>query len=162
MELKFEIKEITVQTAMEIWRSHLWQNSPHPVKPLSSMLFMGGYDLSIYENAIPKYWAIVDGADKIIGVNSAFESSPGQFRSRGLWVHSDFRKQGIGASLLVQAIEHAKQQGAQLIWSFPRQDSLSTYENVGFIKCSDWVTEGTSFGPNCYAVIRLSGQPIDS
>ena len=147
---------ISEKVILETWRTHLWKDRVSPVRPMSSMLFLGGYELTIYEKAVPKYAGVYTDQGEIIGVNSIFLTQTDEVRSRGLWVKESHRRLGVGKQLLEWAICESIKCGAQRVWSFPRQDALFAYESVGFSKCSEWQIVDTEFGPNCYAVRYLN------
>mgnify|MGYP002364536622 FL=1 len=49
------------------------------------------------------------------------------------------------------ATAQAKKENCSLIWTFPRESSISFYESVGFKRVGEWVDSG-EFGPNIYAL----------
>ena len=95
--------------------------------------------------------------DKIIGVNSGFEtglSEQSYYRSRGLWVNPKHRKQGVASMLLNATIEDAQKKECDWIWTCPRKGALAAYRSVGFIKVSEWFSD-SQYGPNCIAARYL-------
>lgn len=134
------IQSITWDVIYPIWRNYLWPDRLSSIDTHSAMLYLGGHDMSnfIYNPYYIGYY--VD--DKLVGVNSAHKCIDGSFRSRGLWVHPNHRKKGIGQALLRQIIEFKG--NSTFVWSYPRQTSWSTYERVGFKRTSDWQVSETS------------------
>lgn len=142
-----KIKKITFEDVLPIWQTQLWPGRKD-IKPMSSMVFLGGYNMSIY-NYVPTYWGIFKNG-KLIGVNSGFRTDSNVYRSRGLYVFPEYRNQGLSKILLSATIDQGVEEGCNLIWSLPRKDALYAYEAVGFVKCSDWLSENMVSGPNCY------------
>lgn len=96
-------------------------------------LLITGYDESILTNdewKVTFFGAEDDG--KIVGVNSGFKTTPTQYRSRGLFVLPECRKQGIGSKLLQATCDQGEKEGAQVIWSYPRRNAMPCYNKVGF------------------------------
>lgn len=143
----------TFEEVLPIWREHLWPGRSSPIRAQSSMLFNGQNDMSIYNNHVYFYKAVVDNC--VAGVNSVFEISSGEFRSRGLYVFPDFRKQAIGQRLLEEAIRYAKARGGKTIWSIPRAQALATYKNAGFEHSHAADETQVEFGPNVYVIKKI-------
>lgn len=102
---------------------------------------------------VPTFFGYISNGN-IIGVNSGHATTEG-YRSRGLWVHPQHRKQGIGQQLLLKTILQAKKENADLIWSYPRKTSWTTYESAGFELVSDWAVSETS-SSNAFCVKKIS------
>lgn len=143
------IKEIDFDTISIIWKNYLWP-SRDDINPVSSMTYHQTYDMSIYNNKPFFVGLFLD--DVIIGVNSGFKTSNDYYRSRGLYIHPGYRNYGYSKLLLNSIIKKAREEKYKYIWSFPRKESLKPYENVGFIKTSDWIKENVFSGPNCYVL----------
>ena len=56
-----------------------------------------------------------------------------QFRLRGMATHPDFQGQGAGAQLLQFALEHLKEQHADLLWCNARVKAMAFYERAGLV-----------------------------
>jgi GNAT superfamily N-acetyltransferase len=99
----------------------------------------------------PKFFGYIIN-DNIVAVNSG-HACPNQnnYRSRGLWVDPNYRKQGIAQQLLTATIKQGHQEGYTQIWSYPRRSSWSTYQAVGFELISDWNASETSES-NAYCI----------
>jgi len=149
MDNKFVIHTIDFDIISAVWKQQLWTNRKSEICPMSSMQFLGGTDMSIYEKYVPSFWAVFDN-DNIIGVNSGFATADTRYRSRGIWVDPDYRNKGIAQLLFGQIDKQAKQENKSVCWSIPRKTALPAYEKAGYVKCSDWFNEGMEFGPNCY------------
>ncbi len=143
-----DLRVITFEEVYPIWDKNLWNGRLSEIKSMSSMMFLEGYDMTIYSKYIPKFWGLYD--ENLIGVNSGFQSSEFEYRSRGLWINKNYRKRGYSSYLLNAAINEALVLGCEKIWSIPRKAALKSYEAVGFSRCSNWTDEGMEFGPNCY------------
>jgi GNAT superfamily N-acetyltransferase len=122
---------------------------------MSSMQFMGGYDMDVYERYTPWFIGAYDGTN-LIGCNGGHQSSNDMYRSRGLYVKPDYRKNGIGKQLLLGTISFARTETqCNYIWSIPRHGSHWTYLSVGFSLASPWFNDKVEFGPNCYVNMKL-------
>jgi GNAT superfamily N-acetyltransferase len=148
-----KIKEISFDEILPYWQL-LWANRKSPIEPMNGMLFRSGYDLQLASKYVPYFIAIVI-ENKIVGVNSFFQTDLESFRSRGLYVLPEYRNQMLGQILLNETVLMAKDKKAKSIWSFPRQSAVSTYQKVGFELVGSWIEEGVEFGPNIYAIKYL-------
>jgi ribosomal protein S18 acetylase RimI-like enzyme len=136
------IKRITWEEILVIWQKELWLNRSSPIESNSAMNFLSGYDMGNMATRPTFFGYIID--EKIIGVNSGHGCRDGSYRSRGLWVHPNCRKKGIGRSLLQEAVNQGMKEQCKMIWSYPRQSSWPTYSGVGFKLASDWQPSETS------------------
>ena len=76
--------------------------------------------------------AEVDG--RIVGsVNYQIRDSKGETFISGLYVHPDFRRNGIGSGLLSLVEKEARQRGLKRVGLNVRDEAHSFYENLGFI-----------------------------
>ena len=136
------------------WEDYLWpgRDDIEPIvgqtigEPLS-------YDSSIEKNEVSFF--VAKCGNKVIGVNSGFNTTPDYYRSRGLWVHKSFRRKGVALKLLQMTIEDAIHKKNLYVWPIPRESALSTYEKAGFKKVSEFINENMKYGPNCYALWSL-------
>jgi len=140
---------ITFEEIYPIWRDYLWPNRISPIEPVSSMLHIRKNDVKNFEYT-PDFFAYYLN-DKIIGVNSGHMCCDNSYRSRGLYVFPEYRKQGIGKALLLAAIDKGFSNKADFVWSYPKKDSWKTYCSVGFELTSDW--EESETGINAYCKI---------
>lgn len=145
------IKQITFEEILPIWTNHLWPNRTSPIEPHSAMLFKEKYDMQNYKYPASFFAYYIN--DNIIGVNSGHRTFDDGYRSRGLYVMPEYRKKGIAKKLLLHTIEQGKIEGAQFIWSYPRQPSWKSYESAGFELASDWRDDET--GVNAYCILRI-------
>lgn len=146
------IKIVSFEQAKEVWSRYLWPSRVSPIESNSAMNFLNGYDMrSMYTT--PTFFAYVQD-DKIIGVNSGHMCGDNSYRSRGLYVSTEYRNQGIGVKLLLETISQAKKESANFIWSYPRQTSWNTYQKAGFMLASDWEISETS-DSNAYCRLDL-------
>jgi len=134
------------------WKNNLWPGRSE-INPIVGMTYDKGFDIEIEKNQ-PRFF-IAKTDDKVIGVNSGFNTSPDYYRSRGLWVHQNFRNRGVATQLLLMTVEEAISNNNSYMWTIPRKDALSTYENIGFKKTSKFTHENMLYGPNCYALLNL-------
>ena len=153
----YEVKEIGWEDIKPIWETHLWPNKKNGVAKTNEWTWKWtdnflGKDKEMAKNAHPTFFGIEDD-DSIVCVNSVFVTDTGIFtyyRSRGLWVNPEYRKQGLSKLILIHCLEYARSNGGSWVWTVPRQSSLKSYLNAGFVKKSDWFDDG-QFGPNCIA-----------
>lgn len=149
-ESELEIKRISFEEIFPIWRDQLWPQRKDPIRTHSSMTLEGQYDMSIYQNSEAIFLGIFDGRN-LIAVNSCHLSSTKHLRSRGLYVHPLWRGQGLAGKLLRATFEEARSLGAELVWSYPRQEALQVYLRQGF--------EETAFPPrtetNSYVIRKI-------
>lgn len=153
--LQSSLRELSYDEIREFWNAHLWPNNPHSLRPVSSMLFGGGYDPGIKERYPAVYFGLFV-EERLVGVNSGHFTSPVDFRSRGLCVLPEFRGRGLGASLLRAVIHHAREEGAARIWSYPRESAWAVYEKQGFHLTGRRLRESD---PNHYAFLDF--RPVE-
>ena len=159
------VEESSFEEIFEIWDKKLWPNRVSKIEERSALkwtsnlyLTWGNIEIkkdrkSIWENKTT-FWKITDG-DIIVGVNSGFKTENTIYRSRGLWVHEDYRGYGLSTQLLKATLEQAKNEQCSHIWTMPRKSALVAYEKVGFRKIGKWFDETVEFGPNCLAIMKL-------
>ena len=147
------IRHITFDEILPIWRDELWTNRTSAIEPVSAMMIDGSYDLHNFDYT-PSFFAHKDKG-VIVGVNSGHMCCDGSYRSRGLYVHPNYRKQGIGKNLLLATINQAKIERARYVWSYPRKESFSVYGNVGFFLASEWREDEN--GVNAFCIWEATG-----
>jgi GNAT superfamily N-acetyltransferase len=116
------------------------------------MVYLSGHNINNMNFSPTFFGYFVD--DTLVGVNSGHLCDDNSYRSRGLWVDDAHRGYGYGKHLLQAAIDQAKLESADYIWSFPRKTSWRTYKSVGFKKTSTWVKSDTSEA-NAFCIINL-------
>ena len=144
-----EINKITYDEIKELW-DLLWWDKYYP-KSGVILLEWGKRDASIHENydiEVSFFGAYIN--DKLVGVNSGFCPCEFQYRSRGLYVLPEYRRQGIATKLLDATEEQGRKEGRFIIWSVPRKEALSTYKKYGFLQLSNFF-KGT-WGENCFVM----------
>ena len=142
------IEIIDFQTILPYWQQFLWPNRKSEINPISTIKYMGGYDMNIKNNT-PTFWAIFDDK-KIVGVNSGVKTSIDGYRSRGIYILGDYRGKNLSNLLFSELEKQAKIEQCSYIWSMPRKGSHYSYLKYGFVQTSDFFDEGVEFGPNCY------------
>jgi len=147
-----KVTKISFETIFKIWSEHLWNDRRTPIKHISSMLYLGGYDMSIYNND-PTFFAIKVN-DKVVAVNSGHMTIDGYYRSRGLWVDEQHRKKGFTYLLFDALYNHAITEKSKYIWSYPRLNSVGAYVKNGFTISS--VIEENELGPHYYVIRKVS------
>ncbi len=146
------IKEIDFKTIKEIWEQNLWPGRKN-ITPLSNLRYKDIPNILISRQYTSKFFAYyID--NEIVGVNSGHPSSRIHYRSRGLWVDPEHRKQGIGTNLLIYTVEQAKKENKLFCWSLPKKQSLGAYLSAGFEQTSDFFETETN-KLNCYVIKEL-------
>jgi GNAT superfamily N-acetyltransferase len=148
----FDVTEIKFLDILPIWSNYLWLDRASAINPMSSMLYQGGYDMSIYKKYSPIFFGVFLN-NKLIGVNSCHCTDESVMRSRGLYVYSQFRKLGIGETLLLHTINHSMNENCSLIWSLARKEALSVYIRAGYKVTSEEIK--TETGTNFYVSYNL-------
>ena len=117
----------TFQDVKNIWNEKLWPNRKSTIKEMSSMQYLDGFDMAIYEKYKPTFF-IVKHQDKIVGVNSGHRTKDRLYRSRGIWVDPEFRRYGVAQILFDMTEKQAKKENCDAVWSMPRKSALPAYE----------------------------------
>lgn len=146
-----EFKEVRYEDILPVWENQLWPGRTD-IKPMSSMKFLKGYNISIYNKYKPYYIAAYRD-NEIVGVNSGHPVTENMYRSRGLWVDPSMRGQGIAKTLLVHTDEQAAKAKCEYIFTVPRKDSQYPYLSVGYNLVGDW--HQTDTGINIWAIKHL-------
>lgn len=141
------IVNLSFEEIYPFWKNYLWSDRISKIETHSAMLFLSGFDLKNF-NYKPSFFGYTIN-NQIVGVNSGHYCLDDSYRSRGLFVLKEYRKQGIGVKLLTRTIEQGKHENAKLVWSLPRLDSWKTYEAAGFNLVSDWHKTETSTNAYC-------------
>lgn len=145
------INTISFKEIYQIWSTQLWPTRQSIIETHSAMNFLGGYDMKNMIS-IPTYFAYkLD--NKIVGVNSGHLCHDNSYRSRGLFVFPEYRKQGIGKQLLLATIDQGINEHADYVWSYPKQTSWLTYQAAGFNLVSIW--EQSELDLNAYCQLKL-------
>jgi GNAT superfamily N-acetyltransferase len=132
-----DIKSISFAEILPIWKNDLWPNRVSEITATSAMCFLGGYSYENMEGSPTFLGYFVN--NELVGVNSGHYTKHNDgYRSRGLYVFPEFRRQGIGIALLKATIAWAKNENATMCWSYPKYTSWKTYQTAGFILASDW------------------------
>ena len=100
------------------------------------MLFKQGHDLKNF-NYNPTFFGYYYKG-QLAGVNSGHMCVDNSYRSRGLYVFPEYRKIGIGKQLLIATVMQGHKEKADFCWSYPRINSWSVYESVGYKLSTDW------------------------
>ena len=107
-----------------IWYDKLCPGRISKIEPMSSLCWRLPSkivkDGSIFESYSPTFWVVKDNwavkdNEKIIGVNSGFRTDEKVYRSRGLYVDSAYRRQGISQILFRQAILQGKKEELEIL-----------------------------------------------
>jgi len=145
------ITETDWYTIKYIWKHYLWPIRSSAIEPHSAMLLDGTYDIKNFDNKAT--FLVYHENGSIAGCNSGHLCSDNTYRSRGLYVFPEYRKKGIGKELLKSTINIGIEQQANLIWSYPRYESWSTYSSAGFTLAGQW--EKSETGINTYCILKV-------
>jgi len=145
--VELKTQRITFETILPIWSSKLWPDRASAIESHSAMTwpFEGDpepINMSIFEFE-PVFWGVYF-KDKLIGVNSGHRTTDRQYRSRGIWVDPEYRKQGVSQSLFIMTEHQAKLEKCDMIWSIPRKTALKAYTKFGFSTVGGYINTETS------------------
>jgi GNAT superfamily N-acetyltransferase len=140
------IKTIDFEVISKVWANDLWPNRKD-IETHSAMNFLQGYDIKNMTSKATFLGVYFD--DTLAGVNSGHMCHDRSYRSRGLFVYEKYRNMGIGKMLLQRTINQGFSEGAEFVWSFPRQPSWRTYSSVGFTLVTDFQKSDFSYNAFC-------------
>ena len=148
-----ESKSISFDEISSIWQTELWPKRVSPIETHSAMTwpFDGNpiqYDMDIF-NYEPTFFGVFNDGS-LVGVNSGHRTKDTMYRSRGIWVNSNFRKTGVAQILFNMTESQAVAEGCNLIWSIPRKSAVKSYTLFGFKTVGNYFDKGMEFGPNIY------------
>ena len=152
-----KIIRLSFEQITNVWQNNLWPDRVSPIESHSAMTwpFEGNpeqYDMNVF-NYPATFWGVyID--DKLIGVNSGHKTSDTQYRSRGIWVDPQYRKQGVAQNLFNMTKHQAVLEKSDMIWSIPRKTALPAYTKFGFQTVGDFITTETS-DANIYVKLSL-------
>lgn len=152
--MQLKIEQVSFDIVLPIWYNKLWINRKSDIKSMSSIQYLGGIDMDIYQYK-PSFWAIYDGSE-VIGVNSGFKTKNDYYRSRGIWINPDYRGKNLSNLLFVELEKQAILENCNNLWSMPRKGSHYAYLKFGFKQTSEFFDEGVEFGPNCYVLKNIN------
>jgi ribosomal protein S18 acetylase RimI-like enzyme len=76
--------------------------------------------------------ALRDESGEVVAVGSVVPEGAG-WRVRGMATAPAARGRGLGAQALRELLEHARAQGASLVWCNAREPAVGLYERAGFV-----------------------------
>lgn len=147
------VREISFEQILPSWSQYLWPNRSSAIEPVSAIGLNGEYDMTLMWSQ-PYFWGVfLSEATAPAGVISGYQTSPRYFRSRGIWVQTEHRKNGIGSELL-RVIEHkALTLNCDYVWTMPRVTSWPFYEKNHFEILH--TIDKFEFGPHYIAVKNI-------
>jgi GNAT superfamily N-acetyltransferase len=149
-----DLRKITFDEILPMW-NRLWEGRKSPIQPVTSMVYLGGYDLSIKTAYTPTFFGIYDG-ENLVAVNSGVQTADKLYRIRGLYVDPEHRKKGFAIRLLETVCEQGLREECSEIWAMPRKaTSYPILLQMGFLKTSEWFEDKVEFGPNCYMIRKI-------
>jgi hypothetical protein len=89
-----QTQQITFEQILPVWQNKLWPNRVSKIETHSAMTWPSShpnqpYDMNVFN--YPVYFFGIYDQDKLVAVNSGHLTTLTEFRSRGLWVDSDYR-----------------------------------------------------------------------
>ena len=150
-------KEIEFKSIFPIWQKHLWKDRFSDIKPMSSMLYLGGYNMEIYKKFQPFFCGIFVN-DELAGVNSCHQTDERSMRSRGIFIFEKYRSLKLSRYLFDFVEDKAVKENCDNIWSLPRLTAIQAYQSFGFNITSELINENVEFGPNYYVLKSLSNK----
>lgn len=142
-----KIERLTFEQITSVWQNYLWPDRESPIESHSAMTwpFEGNpeqYDMNVF-NYPATFWGVyID--NKLVGVNSGHKTTDTQYRSRGIWVDPEYRKQGVAQNLFNMTEHRAILEKCNMIWSLPRKTALPAYTKFGFETVGDFIKTETS------------------
>lgn len=151
LKMDLKINHLTFEEIKPYWKM-LWGDVT--IRRKSGILLLKGFDIMLNDNddIVPTFFGAFDG-DNIIGVNSGYAPVENQYRSRGLYVLPEYRRQGIAQMLLHATQEQGRKEKKNILWSMPRKEALPAYLKFSFKKISDF--SDREFGENCFVLKHM-------
>ncbi|MCP4832515.1 MAG: GNAT family N-acetyltransferase [Gammaproteobacteria bacterium] len=145
-------KRIEFSEILPVWQCLLWPDRESVIETHSAMAWPCSdnpdeIDMKIFEYQ-PTFWGAYR-ENKLVGVNSGHRTTLSQYRSRGIWVDPDHRRQGIAQTLFALTEHQAVLEKCEMMWSMPRISALGVYQTHGFI-CQGNVFETETSPENIY------------
>jgi GNAT superfamily N-acetyltransferase len=160
----FLCESCSFENVADIWARELWPGRISAIEPNSAMKWLGGIDMELMKSN-PSFWRVLRTGETVGVLSGHFgglvEGNKGlqrSYRTRGLWVSTEVRRQGVAKLLMQAAFNQAADENCFAVWTFPRESSMPFYESVGFRRVGNWIGVNDpgagEFGPNCYALVR--------
>lgn len=152
--MNFLVKPITFDVIKNIWYHFLWPNRLD-IHETNSMQYLGGYDRDISKKYKPYFFGLFYN-DNLIGVNSCHRTSDKYMRSRGIFIHQEYREKKLSSLLFTEVERTAIYENCSYIWSLPRISALPAYVSFGFKPTSEIISDNTvRYGPNVYVLKKI-------
>ena len=148
----WQVRRITFEEILPVWRDQLWPNRESPIEPLSAIDEDGSINMKLMLSHPYFLGAYLD--DQIIGVLSGFKTSAKSFRSRGLWVAPEQRGLGLARKLMADLERLAREAECDNLWTMARQDAWLFYRRLGFQQ--KLTIERYEYGPHVICAKALS------
>ena len=143
----YQIKDIDFETILPLWKL-LWPNTVD-IQPMSSIKYLGSYDMDIYTKFKPTFLGLYDN-EILIGSISGHKTSHEDYRIRGIYILPEYRAKGLSKLLFDAVISQAKKENSTQIWSLPKKEAFFSYKKSNFIQTTDYIK--TAYGENCFAI----------
>ena len=147
----FDIVPLTWEETYLVWRDRCWPNRTSPIKPHSTMVFLGGIDSTIQRYPVSFFGTkLPDGY--VVSVIGGHRTTDELYRHRSFWIDPPYRRGRLAQALLQRLEEQAKSEGCKAIWGYPRPSIIPSYTRFGLKRVSKWLPDGENGVPNCYAI----------
>lgn len=152
---KIQIEKISYKDILKLWKL-LWPNTTD-IQPMSSIQYLGGYDIEIYKKYQPTYIGLYN-SKKLIGCISGHKSSSEYYRTRGIYILPDYRGQKLSNILFEQMFIESQNQNCNFIWSLPRKSALYSYTSKGFIQTTKFIKINKDYDSNCFVLKKIENK----
>jgi len=156
MSILYVVKKISYDEIFPFWEKLLWKNRKSPIRSTNGLTMEGSFNKQI-ENNIPTFFGVFLN-NKCVAVNSGHATSNVEYRSRGIYVLKEYRKQGISQLLFKAVHQQAINENKKILWSIPRKQSIQAYLSFGFQIIKE--VSDLEFGPNFYVKKNIIEQNI--
>lgn len=150
----FTVLSVAFETVLPLWQSEVWPGRISPIRPVTPMSYLGGYDMAIPERYAAKFFAVYDDLGEIIGVSSGHQTSADHYRCRTMYVKPGYQGRGLARALVQAVVDAAIEAGCDLCWGLPRAgEMVEFFRSQGWVAVSEPIEDGMEFGPNVYMAI---------
>lgn len=160
-ENEFNIVPLTWDEVYPVWRHRCWPNRTSPIKQHSSMVYLGGYDMNIYNYPV-SFFGTKREDGYVISVIGGHKTSDDLYRHRSFWVDPEYRDGRLAQALLQRLEDQARSEGCIALWGYPRPSIMPSYTKFGLKQTSEWLPDGENGVPNCYAIKYFAERPADA
>lgn len=153
--LRAGVFETSFKDIRHYWKTYLWPERTSEIEEVSYIDISGEINMDL-EISAPVFLKAVDKTrdNLVVGVVSGHMAGVEKFRSRGIWVRKEYQRKGVGRQLIYELEQRASFAGAKMMWTMPRQSSISFYEKNGFYRRSE--ISKYEYGPHYIAFKKIN------